>query len=110
MAYIEIHWTAPSINEARKVARLLVQEKMVACAHIIPWVESVFLWKDILETTQEVKIIFKTVKNRFEDVKRVILEHTSYEVPEILEVPITDGHTKYLEWVTESVTESVVSH
>ncbi|MFZ0564639.1 MAG: divalent-cation tolerance protein CutA [Chlamydiales bacterium] len=100
--YIQVYWTCPSLDEARKVSRYLVQKRLVACANIIPWVESIFRWKDQLDTGQETKVIFKTKSECFEDVKKVILKKSKYEVPEILKVPITGGNEAYLDWIDKS--------
>ncbi len=100
---IHIHWTCGSLEEARKVARILVNERLVACANIIPWIESVFLWNDQLDTQQESKVIFKTLASKFEAVKRIILENTKYEVPEIIQTPISGGNHAYLDWVRETL-------
>lgn len=100
--FIQIYWTTGSMDEARKVSRYLVQEKLVACANIIPWVESIFLWNDQLDTSQETKVIFKTRNDCFEAVRAFILKTTKYEVPEILKVPILGGHPEYLDWVEKS--------
>ena len=100
--FIQIYWTCGNLDEARKIARDLVQERWVACANIIPWIESVFMWNSTLDTSQETKVIFKTRKTHFEIVKEFILKHAKYDVPEILQVPITDGNAEYLEWVRES--------
>jgi periplasmic divalent cation tolerance protein len=99
---IHIHWTCGSLEEARRVARYLVQEKLVACANIFPWVESVFLWKDQLDIQQETKVIFKTREEKFDSVKKVILENAKYEVPEILKIPISGGNQEYIDWVMET--------
>lgn len=101
--YIEIHWTAGSIDEARRVCRYLVQERLVACAQIIPWIESVYMWNNQLETGQESKVILKTSKDMFSKVKEVILENSSYEVPEITVLDIVNGNEEYLEWIDESI-------
>lgn len=103
---VQIQWTCGSIDEARRVSRYLVQERLVACANIIPWVESVFLWDNRLHTQQETKVIFKTLEDRFEVVKKVILENAKYELPEILMTPVIEGNKPYLEWVANTV-ESV---
>jgi periplasmic divalent cation tolerance protein len=108
MDYIQIYWTCGSLDEARDIARKLVQMRLVACANIIPWVESIFMWNESLDTAQETKVIFKTRDDRFEQVKQFILEHAKYEVPEILKVPILDGNPEYLKWVSQN-TEPVES-
>lgn len=107
--FIEIHWTCGSIDEARKISRFLVQEGIVACANIIPWVESIFTWNKTLETVQESKVIFKTVDKNFEKVKKVILQNATYEVPEISKFHIADGNSEYLDWVRESTTATSFS-
>lgn len=99
---IEIHWTSGSLDEARRVARFLVQERHVACAQIIPWIESVYMWNNNLETTQESKIVLKTKLENFEKIKEIIEKNCQYEVPEITWMRIEGGNQSYLEWVDES--------
>ena len=100
---IEMHWTSGSMDEARRVCRYLVQERLVACAQMIPWIESVYLWNNQLETSQETKIVLKTLLDNYEKVKEVILENTQYEVPEITYTNIEGGNADYLKWIEESV-------
>lgn len=97
--YIEIHWTAGSLDEARKVSRYLVQERLVACAQIIPWIESVYRWNGQLETSQESKIVFKTRREQYAAVRKAIEENCSYEVPEITFRAIDGGNENYLSWL-----------
>ncbi len=99
---IQIYWTCGSLDEARQTSRYLVEQRLVACANIIPWIESVFLWDDQLDITQETKVIFKTHASRFEAVKKAILERSKYEIPEILMVSILGGNQEYLDWVAQN--------
>jgi periplasmic divalent cation tolerance protein len=101
--YVQISWTAATLEEAREVSSYLVREGLVACANIIPSIESIFLWKGLLEKAQEAKVIFKTRSERFSEVKKCILEKSSYEVPEILKLPILGGHDAYLAWIDQVV-------
>lgn len=103
-----IFWTCGNLDEARKVARMLVEEGLVACANIIPWVESIFLWEGKIDTVQETKVIFKTVKERFDAVQKKIKENARYEVPEILMLPIDEGNPEYLEWMESVLIKSSV--
>ena len=98
--FIEIHWSSGRIDEARKVARFLVQEGYVACAQIVPWVESIYLWDGSLETTQESKVSLKTHKDLFEVIKKIIKENSSYQIPEITYREIDGGNEEYLEWMS----------
>jgi periplasmic divalent cation tolerance protein len=102
--FIEITWTSGSLDEARKIARRLVEEKLVASALIIPWVESIYIWNDQLETSQESKVVLKTTLDQYELVAKTIREHCSYEVPEILYRKIDGGNAAYLDWVTAATT------
>jgi periplasmic divalent cation tolerance protein len=100
--YIEIRWTSGSIDEARKISRYLVQERLVACAQIIPWIESIYMWDNKLETAQECKITFKTRREYWDKIKQIIIENHSYEIPEIIYEPIEGGNAEYLAWIHES--------
>jgi periplasmic divalent cation tolerance protein len=100
--YIEIYWTAGSIDEARKVSRYLVQERLVASAQIIPWIESIYMWDNRLETTQESRIIFTTAFDLYDKVKEVIETNTTYEVPEITYTKLDGGNDSFLNWLQES--------
>jgi periplasmic divalent cation tolerance protein len=101
--FIEIHWSSGSLDEARKVSRYLVQERFVACAQIIPWIESVYMWNNQLESAQESRIILKTRLDLYEAVKKIIKENCSYEIPEITFVHIDGGNQEYLEWLDQSL-------
>jgi periplasmic divalent cation tolerance protein len=98
---IEISWTCGSIDEARRVSRFLVQERYAACAQITPWIESIYMWNNQMETAQETKVIFKTQRDNLEKVIEVIKKNSRYEIPEILWKE-TEGVEDYLKWVQES--------
>ena len=100
--FIQIQWTAPSLEEARRIARMLVIEKLVACANLISGVESIYLWKGQLETSQEVKVYLKTRAELFARVRNLIQQNCSYEVPEISQIQFDDGNPPYIEWVESS--------
>jgi periplasmic divalent cation tolerance protein len=106
--FIEIYWTSGSIDEARKISRYLVQEKLVADAQIIPWIESIYLWNGQLETTQESKIILQTRKSLFDQVKKVILENSTYQIPEICFHDLDGGNEEYLGWLRESTSQTAL--
>ena len=107
--FIEIHWTSGSLDEARKISRFLVQERHVACAQIVPWIESIYMWNNQLETAQESKIILKTRKEKYEEVKKIIQKNSKYEVPEITCIHIDAGSQEYLDWIRESTPEGFTS-
>lgn len=99
MQPIEIRWTSGSLDEARAVARHLVQEKLVACAQIIPWIESIFLWNEKMDTVQETKVVLKTELRFYDQVRKIIQEKCSYEIPEISYVIIDGVNQEYEAWL-----------
>lgn len=99
---IEIHWTSGTLDEARRISRYLVQERYVACAQIVPWIESVFLWDGQLETTQESKIVLKTRREHYDKIREIIEQNCKYEVPEITWFKIEGGNKSYMDWLLES--------
>ncbi len=103
---IEITWTSGSLDEARKISRLLVKEKLVACAQVIPWIESVYMWDNQMETVQESKITLKTTIENFEKVKKTIEDNCHYEVPEIIFYKIDGGNQSYFDWIYLNVNKS----
>ncbi len=100
--FIEIHWTSGSLDEARRVSRYLVQERYVACAQIIPWIESIFQWDNQLETSQESKIVLKTVAENYHKIREIIEQNCQYEVPEITWFTIAGGNKSYMDWLQET--------
>lgn len=105
--FIEITWTTGSLDEARKVARALVQKRLVACAQIIPWVESIYIWDMQLETTQESKVVFKSTESLFATIAKEIEENATYDIPEVTYRIIDGGNEAYMNWVEEQVEASV---
>ncbi len=100
---IEITWTVASIDEARKVSRYLVQERLVAKAEITPWVESILLLNNQLETVQETKVTFKTIEENLSQIEEIIKKNSRYEIPEIAWRSIEGGNVEFLDWLKGSI-------
>jgi len=96
---MQIQWTAPSLEEARRIARVLIEIRLAACANLIPGVESIYTWEGKLETAQEVKVILKTTPERAFEVEAYIQKHCSYETPEISVFAADRVNEPYLEWI-----------
>lgn len=103
--YILVQWTTDNIEEARDVSRLLVEGHYVACANIIPVVESLYIWEGTLQQDKEIKVIFKTCDYKFDEIKSIIKQNASYDVPEILKIELAGGNEDYLQWVTKILQE-----
>jgi periplasmic divalent cation tolerance protein len=96
---ILIIWTCKDLKEAKRVAKILLEKRLVACASIIPVVESLFHWEGKVDSAEESKVFFKTDSRHFKAVQEQILAECSYEVPEILGLPIEQGNPEYLSWL-----------
>lgn len=90
-----------SSEEARTIARTVVEEKLAACASIIEHVQSVFRWEGTVRSEQESLLILKTTAARFTDLKARIKAVHSYSVPEIIALPIEMGAEDYLTWLNQ---------
>jgi len=96
--------TCSSQKEAREIARSLVARRLAACVNILTArVESIYQWKGRTESAKEFLLIAKTSRRRFEALRREIERLHTYDVPEIIALPITAGSPKYLRWLAESV-------
>ncbi len=91
--------TIDSEENARKMARHLVEEHLAACVNIVSNVSSVYKWEDVLEEEKECLLIIKTSENRLEELITRIVESHPYEVPDVVAFPIEKGYSSYLEWV-----------
>jgi len=92
--------TFPEVETARRVAKQLVTEKLVACANIIPAVESIYRWQDKIENAPETLVFFKTTAERYDAFQDKLKSLHPYEVPEIISLRIADGLPEYLRWVS----------
>jgi periplasmic divalent cation tolerance protein len=96
--------TCPSLSVSRRIARAVVQKRLAACVNVARSpVESFYTWKGKLETAREHLLIIKTTARRLRELEREVRRLHSYEVPEFVAIPITEGSANYLSWLSESV-------
>ena len=100
--YIIIFVTASSREEAQKIASGVLAEKLAACANILENVESHFWWQGKLDQAKETLVILKTRKKLFNKLTKKVKSLHSYEVPEIIALPIISGNKAYLDWIDDS--------
>ena len=95
--------TCPSLALARKIARSVVQKRLAACVNVTRSpVESIYTWKGKLETAREHLLLVKTTATRLPQLEREVKRLHSYEVPEFIALPLTEGSADYLSWLMES--------
>lgn len=96
---VSIYSTFGSQEEARRIARLLVEEKLAACANILAPCHSIYRWKGKIEEAEEVPVIFKTAASSAESLMARLAELHSYDAPAAVTWPIGDALESYRNWV-----------
>jgi len=99
--YIVVYVTAPA-EEAFQLAKTLVEERLVACVNIVPGLRSIYWWQGKVEDEPEVLCVMKTQSQLFEFLRDRVVELHSYEVAEIIALPILAGSPPYLDWIKEN--------
>lgn len=95
--------TAGSVDEAQRLAATLLERRAIACANLIPNVRSYFRWDGELQVEDEVLMVVKTTSDALNIVKDIVAEHHSYDVPEVIAMPVAGGNEAYLDWVQAGV-------
>ena len=98
--------TCPTRAQAVRIATAIVKQRVAACVNIVPGLTSIFRWQGKLERTREVLLVIKTTARRFSALARLVRSLHPYDVPEIISLPITAGHSPYLRWVRDSVSST----
>jgi len=101
MKEIAIFITSGKEEEAKRLARVLVEEKLAACVNILPNVESLYWWKGNIEVSKEWMLVVKTQGKMVNRIVKRVKEIHSYEVPEIIALPIAGGNKDYLRWISD---------
>ena len=90
-------------DEASRIARHLVDNRLAACVNIVPEIRSVYRWEDKVEEDGECLLVIKTTHVMFETVSSAVRELHPYAVPEVIAIPVVDGFDGYLRWTRENV-------
>ncbi len=102
-SYIVVFMTVPDKKEATKIAHSLLKERLIACANIVGPVSSLFWWKGKIDKASEFLVIMKSKKNLFKKLSERVKELHSYEVPEVIALPVIEGLPSYLNWLGASL-------
>jgi len=103
MKHLVVFCTFEKREEAERIARLLLQKRLCACIQIIGPIKSLYLWKGKEEESEEWLCLMKTSSELYKEVETLLLKEHSYEVPEIIALPIVRGSPSYIKWLEEEL-------
>jgi periplasmic divalent cation tolerance protein len=95
--------TAPDLAMARRLAQAALKSRLIACANLIPKIESHYWWQGKIETGEETLLLLKTAKTRLRALEKLVLALHPFNTPEFLILPLTAGNERYLKWLQVSV-------
>lgn len=95
--------TAPSLRVARQLAQAALAARLIACANLVPRLESHYWWQGKLERSAEVLLVMKTTRRRLAALEELILARHPYDTAEFVVLPLQAGSARYLDWLTASV-------
>jgi periplasmic divalent cation tolerance protein len=102
-SYSVVLVTAPDLKTARKLGKAALTKRLIACANLIPKLESHYWWQGKIETGTEVLMLLKTANSKLGALEKLILAAHPYDTPEFLVLPINRGNKRYLDWLANSV-------
>ena len=91
--------TAPDLKTARALTKAALKARLIACANLLPKIESHYWWQGKMESSAEVLMIMKTTKTKLAALEKLVLARHPYGTPEFLVLPLSAGNGKYLDWL-----------
>lgn len=101
--YIIVFVTASSRPEAGRIAQALLKNRLVACVNIVDKIESFFWWQAKIDSAKETLLVIKSKKAKLGKIIKTVKSIHSYQVPEIIALPVIAGNSPYLKWIDESI-------
>jgi periplasmic divalent cation tolerance protein len=102
---IVVLMTAANADEATRIAEMLVERKLAACVQILPPMTSIYVWKGEVQRENEILLIAKSTRTKFDELESAVRAIHSYETPEIIALPILAGSPDYLSWLSSCLAE-----
>ncbi|MBU7015296.1 MAG: divalent-cation tolerance protein CutA [Theionarchaea archaeon] len=102
MEYSFVYFTSGSEEEARAIATRLLEERFIACANLFP-ISSLYIWEENLEEAREYAALIKTERRKVGRVIEEVKRMHSYDVPDVVEIPVGEGFSPFFAWISEVV-------
>ncbi len=103
--YVVLLITTATVEEAQQISKVLLEQRKIACVNIVPRVNSLFWWQDKLDSAEESLLIVKTKASLLNEIVPLVKEIHSYDIPELIALPIIGGNQEYLEWLDKEAKE-----
>ena len=100
--YQLIYCTCPSLEVGKKIANMLIKQRLAACVNILEGVLSIYEWQGQLESDRECLLMIKSESRLFNELQSLIIKNHPYELPEVIAVSISNGLPQYLDWISQS--------
>ena len=94
--------TVPDMDTAERLGEKLVEERLAACANLVPGIVSIYRWDEQVQRDDEILVVLKTEQSSVAALRERVVTLHPYDVPEVVELPISGGHAPYLEWLARS--------
>ncbi len=104
--FVQVQTIVERRDDAERIAQTLVERRLAACVQIVGPIQSTYWWKEKIETAEEWLCLIKTRSDLYDAIEAAIIELHSYEVPEIVALPIVAGSANYLRWLVEETCQS----
>ncbi len=95
--------TVEKSDEGENLARLIIDSGLAACVQILPPITSVYRWEGKIEKANEILLLIKTTRVAYTELEKLIIQNHSYQIPEIISLPVENGLKDYLDWLTISM-------
>ena len=105
--YVVVFITTATAEEAQRIANILVSSRKAACVNIVPQVHSRFWWQGKIDSADEALLVVKTKAARLDELIGLVKENHSYEIPEIVALPIVGGNPDYLQWLDDETEKKI---
>ena len=97
-----VYVTVPNPDEAKRIAHVLIGERLAACVNIVCGIQSVYRWEGKIASDEELLLIIKTTRDQYSSLEKRVKDLHSYSTPEVIALPIEEGSAEYLRWLHES--------